>query len=624
MAEPLRLLLAEDSDNDAALVLRAVERAGFDLTVHRVDTGPAFAAALAGGDWDAIISDHAMPQFSSVEALALLQADGRDLPFLVVSGTIDEEAAVLLLRTGAHDFVTKQNLARLGPALKRELKDAQNRAAHRASQEDLRRQHDFMRLVIDSSPTLVFVKDHLGRFALANRATAELYQTTVDALVEGIDIPAASALGNAGAHGRRIEAVADPRTGDTRWFDVISVPLPGDSGAPRNLVIASDITEQKRTADTLAATQAQLMHAQKMEAMGQLASGIAHDFNNLLTVILGFGAMALERAQHQPELAAELAEVIGSGQRASLLTRQLLSFSRKQLVDLKALDLNAIVSDMTKLLERVIGEHVELNVNLAPSVSRVSADPSQIEQVIVNLAVNARDAMPDGGTLTIETVERAPLVEIRVRDTGSGIPADVQARMFEPFFTTKVDGKGTGLGLSTVYGIVKQCGGDISVESVLGRGTTFVVSLPACALPVPVANIQTAGTPAGGEVILLVEDEAAIRHLVDRTLARNGYRVLRAATAIEASEVAQQYEGAIDLLLTDIVMPGVRGPALATMLHETRPHMAVLYMSGFMSDADDVEAIESAANLLRKPFTPSVLTDKVRQCLNQRHRKRSA
>jgi two-component system, cell cycle sensor histidine kinase and response regulator CckA len=640
----LRLLFAEDADDDFALVVRALRQTIVDLDVTRVDSAAAFTAALRDGDWDAVISDHSMPQFSSAAALALLRKDGRDLPFIVVSGTIDEETAVTILRAGAHDFVTKQNLARLGPALLRELKEAHNREERRIAQGDLRKQRDFLRLVIDASPNLVYVKDQSGRFVLVNRATAELYDTTVDALMDGARATeppnVASALTDDGwdtlfqSPGRHVEAITDRRTGEVRWFDAVSVPLAESQVAPQRLVIATDITERKRTAEALRTTEAQLMHSQKMDAIGQLAGGIAHDFNNLLTVIIGFGQMALDRvAADQPDLAADLAEIVTSGQRASLLTQQLLAFSRKQVVEPLDLHLNTVVADLDKMLRRVIGEDVHLSTMLAPSLSYVHADRGQIEQVIVNLAVNARDAMPHGGALTIETAESlaphgvvpppgAPIppsfVRLSVRDTGTGIPPEIQARIFEPFFTTKPLGEGTGLGLSTVYGIVLQCGGHVAVESAEGHGTTFGIYLPAVA---DAAAASPTGAPEsviarGHETVLLVEDEAAVRQLVQKTLVHYGYHVLSAANAAEAIVHAREFAGPIELLITDVVMPDVRGPALAKQLREMRPTLAVLYISGFIdSSVADAGPIDADTHFLQKPFAPSRLATKIRECL---------
>jgi two-component system cell cycle sensor histidine kinase/response regulator CckA len=391
--------------------------------------------------------------------------------------------------------------------------------------------------------------------------------------------------------------------------------------------------EPESTGDPQQEAEARLMHAQRMEAMGRLAGGIAHDFNNLLTVIVGFTQMALDRVQGQPDLAADLEQVVNAGQRASLLTRQLLAFSRKQVIEPKAVNLNAVVVDLDRMLRRVIGEDVELRTVLAASLGEVRVDPGQIEQVIVNLVINARDAMPHGGSLTIETAEAVSppetdalpgmppgrFVRLRVRDTGSGIPPDVVGRIFEPFFTTKLPGKGTGLGLSTVYGIVTQSGGYMVVDSVVGQGTTFTIYLPVMApradpLPAPAA---VNGHTSGGETVLVVENDASIRQLAMRTLAGCGYHILAAGSSADALATARAHDGTIDLLLTDVAMPDGCGTALARQVREIRPAAVVLFISG-SADCANGEMSPIDTSLLQRPFTPNGLIAKVRECLTGR------
>ncbi|HET7220517.1 MAG TPA: response regulator, partial [Vicinamibacterales bacterium] len=597
---------------------------------------------------DAIVSDYAMPQFSCAAALALMKARGLDLPFIVVSRTIDEDAAVAILRAGAHDFVTKQNLARLGPALDRELLDARNRAERRKAEQSLAHQRDFLRLVLDTNPGLVYVKDSAGCFSLANQAVADLYGTSVADLVgksEADFNPRVEEVvrGRAVEHqvistGRAVfipaESVTDPRTGASRWFEVRRVPLTApDTNARHVLGIASEITERKAAEDALKLSEDQLRHSQKMEAVGQLAGGVAHDFNNLLTAILGYTALLLEAADQHPELIPDLEEIKRAGERAGALTRQLLAFSRKQVVQPKMLNLNDVVSELEKMLRRVIGEDIRLETITAPDLRRVKADPNQIEQILMNLAVNARDAMPRGGVLTIATgngtmaadsrlpgaAGHVPCVTLTVSDTGVGIPADIRDRVFEPFFTTKGPGKGTGLGLSTVYGIVTQNGGVVAVESERNRGTTFSIRFPL--VDVPDQREARTAPPvqphAGCETILLVEDEPGVRHLVQRVLSGRGYEVLEARDVGHAVQIAAEFPGQIHLLLSDIVMPGLSGPDLAQRIIARRPDLRVLYMSGFSNRLNTEHgSLSAGVTILHKPFTPEHLVRTVRDCLD--------
>ncbi|MGE0862579.1 MAG: PAS domain S-box protein [Vicinamibacterales bacterium] len=393
--------------------------------------------------------------------------------------------------------------------------------------------------------------------------------------------------------------------------------------------------EQRRQAEAeVLALEAQLRHSQKLEAVGQLAGGIAHDFNNLLTVINGYCERLLLTVDDSTGLRPDLDLIHKAGQRAAGLTRQLLAFSRRQVLQPRVIDLNAIVADIQRILARVIGEQNAVVTALDPGLGAVEADPGQIEQVVMNLAINARDAMPDGGTITIQTGNLAVLegdpspfhlqpgqyVMLAIGDTGHGMDADTASRIFEPFFTTKDAGKGTGLGLSTVYGIVAQSGGDIAVESAVGAGTTMRVFLPRVAMraaSVPAA--APAPPPGGHETVLLVEDEAFVRELVREFLQASGYTVIEAASAEDALRIAGDRQTPIDLLVTDVVLPGLNGVRLAERLKAQRPGIEALYISGYPGDAmfrGDV--FDPGPAFLAKPFTRHVLTQKVREILNAR------
>jgi CheY-like chemotaxis protein/two-component sensor histidine kinase len=366
-----------------------------------------------------------------------------------------------------------------------------------------------------------------------------------------------------------------------------------------------------------------------MEGIGRLAGGIAHDFNNILSVILSCAGCALEDLKADDPVREDVVEIEKSAVRAAALTRQLLAFSRKQLLQPESLDLNRVIGEMEKMLRRIIGEDVRLGLALAPDLATVTADPGQVEQVIMNLVVNARDAMPEGGTLTIRTAnvgmdeERGagaagPQVMLAVADSGVGMDEATLARVFEPFFTTKEVGKGSGLGLSTVYGIVKQSGGSIHVESEVGRGTTFRILLPRGSSPPARERPAPAAAPgARGETVLLVEDEEAVRNVAKRILEGAGYAVLPAASAAEALRTCEQHAGEIHLLLTDVVMPQTSGSILAERLAGIRPSMKVLFMSGHTDDAVFRHGLlDGSARFLAKPFTPPDLLAKVREAID--------
>ena len=378
----------------------------------------------------------------------------------------------------------------------------------------------------------------------------------------------------------------------------------------------------------------QLRQSQKLEGIGQLAGGIAHDFNNLLTAINGYSSLALQRIEGNPSVRTYLEEIKKAGDRAANLTRQLLAFGRKQILQPLPLSLNDIVTDMSKMLRRLIGEDIQLSAKLATDLKRVKADPGQIEQVLVNLIVNARDAMPQGGKLTIETanaeldreyasthvgVLAGAYVVLAVSDTGTGMDEQVRKQIFEPFFTTKEKGKGTGLGLSTVYGIVKQSGGNIWVYSEPNHGTTFKVYLPALASTPKSSEVKVveAPMPRGTETVLLVEDEEVVRGLARQILEDAGYRVLVAQQGEEAIRLCIEDAKEIHLLLTDVVMPGAGGKEVADRLGSLRPGIKVLFMSGYTDEAIVHHGVlDSNVKFIQKPFSPAALARKVREVLD--------
>jgi two-component system cell cycle sensor histidine kinase/response regulator CckA len=510
----LRILHLEDDERDAELARETLQAEGIACDVVRVETSMDFVAALQRGDFDIILADYKLPAFDGFSALAMVKEQCPDVPFIFVTGSMGEETAIDSLKRGATDYVLKDRLSRLVPAVQRALREAE------------------------------------------------------------------------------------------------------------------EVAERKRL-------EAQFLQAQKMEAVGRLAGGVAHDFNNLLTAILGYADLAMSTLSPDAPVYKDIQEIQNAAQRASGLTRQLLAFSRRQIIAPRVIDLNELVLTLDNMLRRLIGEDIELRMLLAQDLGAVKVDPGQVEQVILNLVVNARDAMPRGGKLTIETgsvtldddymrvhpeATSGDYVMVAMSDTGVGMTEEVKSHLFEPFFTTKEMGKGTGLGLATVYGIVKQSGGFIYVYSEPGKGTTFKIYLPRVKEPVtalPRAE-EFRELPRGTETVLLVEDEPSVRELAARALRQQGYTVLEAASGKEALQLSKEYgEKEIHLLFTDVVLPQMSGKRLAERLKELRPQVKVLFTSGYADNAVvQHQVLEPGVEFLAKPFSPAVLARKVRQILD--------
>ena len=672
MRVPLRVLIAEDSEDDARLLLRELERAGFDAASERVDSRAAMQAALDRQTWDLVIGDYSMPEFSGPAALALLRAHDPDTPFIFVSGSMGEDVAVEAMKAGAQDFITKGNLRRLIPAIERELRDAEVRRERRRGQTALLERARLAELTSDVGVALtqgggVRAMLQLCAEALVRHLDVALARVwTLDDAGQILELQASAGMYTHidGAHSRvplgryKIGAIArerrpqltnqvvgDPQIHDQEWVrreqlvafaayplmvhdrvlgvmamfarHALSEFVPKALGSVASAVAVG--IERKRAEEALRRSEEQLRQAQKMEAVGRLAGGIAHDFNNLLTVITSYGELLLEDLSPGDSRRDDVEQIRKAAEAAAALTRQLLAFTRQQVLEPKVLNLRAIVAGTEKLLQRLIGADVHLTTSLASDLGAVKADPGQLEQIIINLAVNARDAMPGGGRLSIEAanleqVEGRPgrYVLLAVSDTGIGMDEQTKARIFEPFFTTKESGKGTGLGLATVYGIVKQAGGFIWVDSEPGRGTSFEVYLPR--VDEPAAPAITRPAPAeparGTETVLVVEDAPAVRLVTRQVLERYGYTVLEAPTGDIALRIAAKHHGPIHLLLTDVVMPGLSGRQLAGQLSQLRSEMKVLYVSGY------ADTVESAGAYLQKPFAPEALARRVRDVLD--------
>ena len=421
---------------------------------------------------------------------------------------------------------------------------------------------------------------------------------------------------------RRFSVGALSASGEKLRIDVNLTDIHWDD-RPAVLCVARDVTEQRRIQD-----------AQRLEAVGRLAGGVSHDFNNLLTAITGNAELARAMLRPGDPVAEDLEEILRTTRRAGELTRQLLAFSRRQVLAARVVNLNAVIEDLSRMLQRLLGEQIELRLQLDPKLGKTRADPVQMQQVIVNLAVNAKDAMVEGGQLTIETrnvdgapsrpgIEagpKGPRVELVVRDNGCGMSREVRSRIFEPFYSTKGEGKGTGLGLSTVYGIIRQSGGDIQVESAVGAGTTFRIQLPLVEVddeeavePEPPADV-----PYGRETVLVVEDEDLVRKLAVRALRRYGYNAIAAANGGEALLICKDPKQTVDLVLTDVVMPYMSGVELAESLRQQNADVKVLFMSGYADEAEErAGALAPDAHFIQKPFRPMALVQKVRKILDE-------
>jgi two-component system cell cycle sensor histidine kinase/response regulator CckA len=819
MGKPLRVLVVEDSEDDALLVMRELRRNGYDPTFDRVETSEAMKAVLTRQTWDVVISDYRMPRFSAPAALALLTETGIDLPFIVISGTIGEETAVETMKAGAHDYLMKDNLNRLVPAIDRELREAQVRRERKRTEEELHLSEQRYRSLIDSARDVIYTlspdgmisslnpafeaitgwlrdewigksftsiihpddrtvaeKLHflslqgelppllelriltkrndfvIGEFLsvpqleqgrvvqilgigrdITKRKQAEERVLRQKAMLEGInkilretlmsehekdiartfldvaqqltdsklgfvcEINQSGRLGTIaisdlgwdacsisketgnlmvndmeirGIRGKVIQEgrsmIFNEPASHPDWISTpeghpaitcfMGIPLKREGRILGMIALANkehgyDIADQEdletlsisfvealnrnREARDRESLLEQFRQAQKMEAVGKLAGGIAHDFNNLITIIKGYGQISIDELKEGDPLKANLREIHKAAERAAALTRQLLAFSRRQIMEMKILNINGILADIEKMLRRIIGEDIQLVTVLAEDVGSVKSDPGQIEQVILNLAVNAKDAMPSGGTLTIETanaeldeayarhhaaVTPGLYVMVSVSDTGVGMTQEVRERVFEPFFTTKEMGKGTGLGLSTVYGIVKQSGGNIWVYSEPGMGTTFKIYLPRVDEPLSEmeSRVIVEELPFGSQTILIVEDEDEVRRLATLILRKQGYNVLEASNGGEALLICERHKSPIDLLLTDVVMPGMSGREVAKRLARLHQVMKVLYMSGYTDNAVAHHGIlEKGIAYIQKPFTVRDLAAKVREVLDK-------
>jgi PAS domain S-box-containing protein len=763
---PLRILILEDVPMDAELVEYELERARIPFIARRVDTREAFLSELEAFLPDVILSDYTLPRFDGMAALSLARERAPTTPFLIVTGSVNEETAVGCMKAGATDYLLKSNLARIGPAIEGALARVSARTEKAKAQEALSRSEANLRAIFNNSLQAFVLIDPDGTIQALNSTAVEWSTRLLGRpLKEGSKIaefvPEAEASFRAALAGetRNLERCFHDTDGSERWFETTHAPVVDEAGeiigvclnardistrkqaerarlesearyrdlfdnasdlvcvtdpdgvflyvnrawhdaiglpdaelrqrrfrdvlnpdsreryaevvgrvlagetvthvelvlvtaadaaitvegnlsctlddgrAPLVRGIYRDVTERKRVEE-------QLRQAERMQAAGRLAGGMAHEVNNMMTGVLGFSEFLLRSFPEDDPRRGEVQEIIRAGSRASDVTRQLLAFTRQQLLHPELLDLNVVVSGVEKMLRRSLGEDHVLALKLASDIGPIRADRGQLEQVLINLILNARDAMHERGRVTIRTagatldevyaqahtgvgIPAGEYVCLSVTDTGIGMDPSIQARIFEPFFTTKPVGQGTGLGLSTVYGIVKQSDGFVWCYSEPGQGTTFKIYLPlaGAALIATPATRLPADLRGGSETILVVEDEEVVRALACRGLRQQGYTVLEARHGLEALDRIEREGTPIDLVISDVVMPELSGRELGMRLAALRPELPVLYMSGYTGD-DVIQRglLEPGVPFQQKPFTPEGLARKVREMLDARVR----
>jgi two-component system cell cycle sensor histidine kinase/response regulator CckA len=688
----LRILHLEDDPLDAELACAKLMEEGIVCEVLRVDTRSDFIEQLERNHIDLVLSDHSLPNFDGVTALAIVREKSPNLPFIFLTGAMGEDAAVETLKNGATDFVTKHSLSRLPMAVRRAVQEASEQKGRKEAQKALQYRLEFQRLMGLISSEFIHlpaseIDQGINRALKGIAEFAEVRHTyicqfsvdgkkfqmthewppsftesksgvakplAVEAFpwamekfknFEDLYIPLADALPPE-ASGERKQLEKDGvqslicvpmiYAGSVLGFlgmDSLKADQKWAEDMTRLLHFAGQVFVQALKRKESAETERQLRQAQKMEAIGLLAGGVAHDFNNLLMAISGYCEMIVLNEKAGKPFDHEFNEVMKVIDKGSRLSRQLLAFSRNQLLEEKILDLSLLLSELERMLQRLIGEHIQFSVVPQEKLWPIKADVGQIEQIIMNLVINARDAMPDGGKLTVTTanteldedyaryhmdVRPGAYVMLSVSDSGTGMDEAVKSRIFEPFFTTKEEGKGTGLGLSTVYGIVQQNKGHIFVYSEPGMGTVFKVYFPRATEAVEKfkTSVTSLADSSGHETVFIVDDNSSVRTAIAGFLEIRGYTILQAGGGKEAIEIAKNYPGRIHALISDVVMPQMNGPELAQKLLEVRPDLKVLFLTGYSEETikEDNKLVSSAV-FLQKPVRMEVLVTKLRDQL---------
>ena len=641
MATPLNILIVEDSPNDADLVLFELRRAGYTPAWKRVETESDFLAELKKLP-DIVLSDYSLPQFSGLRAAELLQKSGLNIPFILISGTVGEDAAVEAMKLGATDYLLKDRLVRLAQSVERALEQKRLGDERNQTQKELTWKTALLEAQVDSALDAILVVDEHTRRILQNQRLVELFKVPDHIARDDDDAKLLQHVVSQTKNPRQFsERVAylyahpdeigrdEIELANGTILDRYSAPVRDKAGKYYGRIWTfRDITERRQL-------EAQFRQSQKMEGIGQLAGGVAHDFNNILAIIQLQSELLKSRGGLSPEQMAFADQIGTTVQRAAALTRQLLLFSRREVFQPRDLDLSESITSTAKMLNRIVGENVQMQLKLAAQPMFINADAGMMDQVLLNLTVNARDAMPNGGHLIIQTagmefdefvVSQMPLARpgsfvcLSVSDSGCGIPPEILPKIFEPFFTTKDIGKGTGLGLATVFGIVQQHQGWINVYSEVNHGTTFRIYLPRLAKNAisKISQPALAEMRGGQETILLVEDDPSLRLSVRTALTQLGYRILEAPTGVKALEVWNQNRDQIGLLLTDLVMPdGMNGKDLAHRLRQENPKLKAIYMSGYSAEVAGKDfPLEEGVNFLSKPFQITKLAQAIRARLD--------
>ena len=635
----LSLLLVDDNADDLELSLRALKKSDMNFLADIAVTRDQFVAKLRSRPYDVILSDYRMKDWTGLDALEEVRRISRDTPVILLTGTLGDERAVDCIKQGITDYVLKEQITRLPIAILRALDERHLREAEARAIEALRASEARYRGLVDNATYGMYGIAPGGHFVYANPALASMlgYDSPADLL----QVENAKKVFRDPSVAARVEGECDWKPlveATAEWVrkdgKTITVRLsgrrtrsPGDSVGSIEM-IAEDITERM-------VLEKQLLQAQKFEAIGQLAGGIAHDFNNMIGAILGWADIGLDETEASSRLHRHFEKIRHQAERTAALTRQLLTFARRQILEPRNIDLNQSVSETLSLLEKVIGSNIEMKTRLAPNLAVVRADPTQVEQVLMNLCINARDAMPNGGSIHIET-SNAEFNEdhcatqpyarpgtyslLAVSDTGTGMDAATLDRIFEPFFTTKDIGKGTGLGLATVYGIVRQHGGFIHVYSEPGHGSTFRVCLPAHSQPADSPEIVEDGGPirGGKEFVLVAEDHEGLRDLARETLANLGYHVLLACDGEQAVREFEAHALEVELLLLDVVLPKMSGPEVYAHISRSVPRIPVIFATGYSADLALPDQLRrDGLSVLQKPYSPRALARKVRDVLDQ-------
>lgn len=622
MRIPLRLLLVEDSEDDAMLLTRELRRGNYDPVYERVDTAAAMSEALDREQWEIVIADYAMPQFSGISALQVLQQKQLDLPFIIVSGTIGEDVAVGAMKAGAHDYLNKDNLARLVPAVERELREAKVRQERIVAQEQIREQA----ALLDVAQDAIIVQDLEDRICFWNKSAERLYGWTSQEVIgkKAAELlfadptatlhltPHPSLLTRKGEWQGELDQVTkegEEIIVESRWR-----LMRDGSGQPKSvLVVNTDITEKKKL-------EIQFLRTQRLESIGTLAGGIAHDLNNVLAPIL-MGLEIIKMKLPDPESQKVLATLEASTKRGADIVRQVLAFARGLEGRHAELQVKHLVREIAHMATETFPKYIDIRVEIPVTPWVILGDATQLQQVLLNLCVNARDAMPNGGKLLIRAenvrldenyarmhLEAKPgiYVLLTVTDTGMGIPPAIIDKIFEPFFTTKPVGQGTGLGLSTILGIVRSHGGFINVYSDVGKGTSFKVYLPAdTKIELEDIEIEHDDMPSGGgELVMVIDDEASIRDIAKQTLETFGYKVITADDGSEAIALYVQQQVKVHVAIVDMKMPIMDGPATIRALRKLDPKVKIIAASGLTLGGQMAEASTvNAQAVLPKPFT---------------------